>query len=123
ELRAGALVMNVASHVEKVAIWSPERTAILFEGRSLSYGELDRQAGQLAAALDRLGVRRGDRVALFLPNVPEFVVAYLSAQKLGAVVVSMSAMIKSDEAAYLLRDSGAVTLFTTEALLEQIAPL
>jgi long-chain acyl-CoA synthetase len=115
--------MNVASHVENIAILSPARTAILFEGRSLSYGELDRQARQLAAALDRVGVRPGDRVALFLPNIPEFAVAYLAAQKLGAVVVSMNAMLKADEAAYVLRDSGAIALFTTEALLEQIAPV
>jgi long-chain acyl-CoA synthetase len=114
--------MNVASHVEKAALWSPERTALLFEGRALSYGELDRQARQLAAALARGGARRGDRVALFLPNVPEFAVAYLAAQKLGAVAISLNAAVPAEEASQRLRESNAILLFTTELLLERVTP-
>ncbi len=114
--------MNVASHVEKVALWSPERPAVLFEGRTISYGDLDRDARLTAAALVRSGVQRGHRVALYLPTLPEVAVVYLAVQKLGGVALTISARQPAAAVAEQLRLSRAVALFTTGALMDQLAP-
>ena len=114
--------MNVAQHVERAAAWFPERPAILFEDRTLTYRELDAAAGRLASALRAHGVRRGDRVALYLPNIPEFAIAYVATLKAGAVAVSVNAIFKAEEVAYILDDSGAGVVFTTADLLAQLPP-
>lgn len=108
--------MNVASHLEAHAAADPERVAIRFEGRSITYGELNRDSTRLADALRAAGVGPGERVALYLPNVPEFAVVYYAAQKLGAVPVTINAMLKSEEVRYLLDDSGAAAVFTVAEL-------
>lgn len=108
--------MNLADSLRRWARDTPTQPAILFEGRVIDYAELDAQADRLAHALRAHGIQAGDRVALFLPNVPEFAVAYYAAQKLGAVTVSINAIFKSAEVEYLLADSGAVVLFTLAEL-------
>jgi long-chain acyl-CoA synthetase len=112
--------MNVAQHVERAAAWFPDHPAILFEGRAVSYRELDTRAGRLARALIAHGVQRGDRVALYLPNIPEFAVCYLGALKAGAIAVSINAIFKADEVAFIVDDAGARVLFTTGDLLDQV---
>ena len=66
--------MNVAHSIERGRRQYPERAAVLFEGATISYGELDALANRAANGLRSLGVRRGDRVAFCLPNIPEFIV-------------------------------------------------
>ncbi len=115
--------MNVAQNLERSARLFPEAVAIEFEGRSITYAQLETQVSRAAHGLDALGVAAGDRIALFLPNLPEFAVAYLAAQKVGAVAVSVNALLKTDELRYVLGDSGAGVVFTTAALLPEVAPL
>lgn len=112
--------MNVAQHVERAAAWFPDHPAILFEGHALSYRELNDQANRLAHALRAHGVERGDRVALYLPNVPAFAVCYEAALKVGAVAVSINSIFKADEVKYILDDSGARVLFTAGELLANV---
>jgi long-chain acyl-CoA synthetase len=112
--------VNIAHHVERAARKTPGRQAIVFEGREISYGALDACACALAQALKSNGVRRGDRVALYLPNIPAFILAYLAGQKAGAIVVSINSLFKSEEVKYLLTDSGAKLLFTTADLLPNV---
>lgn len=69
------------------ADWLPKRPAIFFQGRKLSYGQLNQRANQFAHTVRGLGIRPGDRVMLFLPNMPELVIAYYGALRAGAVVV------------------------------------
>jgi long-chain acyl-CoA synthetase len=109
--------------LERAARHYPDKPAILFEGRRVGYGELDRDASRTAHALAGRGVGPGDRVALFLPNIPAFAVAYLAVQKLGAIAVSASAMLTTEELAVLLEDSGAGAVFTVETLWPRLAPL
>ncbi len=108
--------MNLASSLEKHAAQSPARPAILFEGRTITYADLDASASRLAQALRAHGIAAGDRVALFLPNVPEFAVAYYAAQKLGAISVTINAIFRSAEVEYLVNDSGAKVVFTVADL-------
>ncbi|HVR30220.1 MAG TPA: AMP-binding protein, partial [Thermoanaerobaculia bacterium] len=107
--------MNVARALERSCLAAPGKEAILFEGRAMTYQELDRAASRAANVLRELGVARGDRVGLFLPNVPSFAVAYLGAQKVGAIAVSLNSMLKRDEVRFILDDSRPKVVVTTEA--------
>jgi long-chain acyl-CoA synthetase len=115
--------MNVAQNLERSARLFPDAVAIEFEGRAFTYAELEARVSRAAHGLAALGVGAGDRVALFLPNIPEFAVAYYAAQKVGAVAVSVNALLKTGELRYMLADSGAGVVFTTAALLPEVAPL
>jgi long-chain acyl-CoA synthetase len=108
--------MNLASFLEQHAAAEPQRIAVRFEGRSITYGALNLDATRLADALRSHGIAAGERVALFLPNIPEFITAYYAAQKLGAIVVTINAIFKTEEVRYLLDDSGAAAVFTTDEL-------
>jgi long-chain acyl-CoA synthetase len=99
--------MNIASQVAVRRRLDPDRIAILFEGASYSYAELDRRAAGAALELCRLGIGRGDRVALCLPNTPEFIVWYLGALRIGAIAVTINPGLTEDEARVLLADCGA----------------
>jgi long-chain acyl-CoA synthetase len=94
--------------------------ALRFEGKSFSYEQLYASALQMGLGLKQIGVQKGDRIALFLPNIPEFVVSYYAVAAIGAVAVSINVMNKKDEIHHILSDSGAVVLITTSDLLSEI---
>lgn len=81
-------------------------------GGSLSYRELDRQARRFAAALASLGVGKGSRVALNLPNCPQFMIAYYGALRLGAIVVLCNPLYTGRELTHQLDDAGAEIVLT-----------
>jgi long-chain acyl-CoA synthetase len=112
--------MNVGSALAGWARHDPDRSAILFEGRRLSYGALDDLAGRVAGALKERGVGPGDRVALHLPNIPEFVACYLGTLRAGAVAVSVNPSLTAAEVGFLLDDSEASVCFTTESGQEAV---
>ncbi len=86
-----------------------------FLGRTFRYRDMAAQAAQVAAGLQRLGVQKGDRVGLFLPNVPQYVAAYYGALIAGATVVNFSPLYTVDELAAQVEDSGTRLLFTLSA--------
>ncbi len=87
---------------------------------SITYRELDAMSNCLASSLTRLGVKRGDRVFLRLPNVPEFYIAALAVAKLGGVFIPSSTQFRASEVEYRLKDSEAVAAITTSGLVEAI---
>ncbi len=99
----------------------PEQAAIYYFDQSMSYSELDRKSTALAAALKGRGVTHGDRVALYLQNIPQFLIALYGAWKVGAIVVPCNPMFKQRELEYHLNDSGAKGLLCLESLYETIA--
>jgi long-chain acyl-CoA synthetase len=115
--------MNIAQNIERAAAHFPDQPAILFEGQRISYRELLTQVDRAARGLASLGVGPGDRVALFLPNIPAFPIAYLATVKLGAIAVSVNSMLTTGELRYVLEDAGVNALFTTEALMPAVTPL
>ena len=115
--------MNAADLLDRAARYFPALPALVFEGKSTSYAELRGMVQRVAAGLVDAGVEPGDRVALFLPNIPEFIVAYQACQWAGAVTVSANVMLTTEELRYLLEDSGAKLVFTTESLWQPLAPL
>lgn len=94
--------------------------ALLFDGLRLTYGEVIESSQRTAGVLRECGVRRGDRVALFLPNSPEFVFGYYGALSLGAIAVSIGAASSHEEAIHAVRDSEARVVLTTVALSERL---
>ena len=82
--------------LDRAAQAYPNQTAILFQGRELKYHQLKRRVDSLANAFIKLGLNKGDRVCLFLPNCPEYVLAYWAVLKTGGVVVPTS-ILRTDE--------------------------
>lgn len=99
----------------------PERTAMIFYGKEISYREFWHQAKQVAGALIKSGVGPGDRVALYLQNSPHFAIGFFGILRAGAVVVPLNPMLKGSEFMGLLKDSGARTVITTADLFPAIA--
>ena len=99
---------------------TPERPAVVFYGRTLSYRELREATDRLANALASLGVKKGERVALYLLNSPQFIIAYFAALKCGATVTPISPIYTSHEVRYQLEDSGARTIVCQDILYEKV---
>jgi long-chain acyl-CoA synthetase len=95
----------------------PERPAIVFKDTSLTYRELDGLVNAFANALRGLGIGRGDRVALFMTNRPEYVVSFFALARLGAVSSPMNPSYREREVAYQLADARAVAVVTQPELL------
>ncbi|QPQ56055.1 long-chain fatty acid--CoA ligase [Allosphingosinicella flava] len=93
----------------------PDAIAIDFLGRKYSYRETANGVDRVACGLRKLGVGKGDRVGLFLPNVPHYVAAYYGALKIGATIVNFSPLYTVDELAAQVADSGTRILFTISA--------
>ncbi len=88
----------------------PNNTATIFFDQKMTYRELDAAATQFAAALQGLGVKKGDRVMLFMPNTPQFVIAFYGILRAGAIVVPTNPQYVPREVAYQASDSGAETI-------------
>ncbi|OGO40250.1 MAG: long-chain fatty acid--CoA ligase [Chloroflexi bacterium RBG_16_56_8] len=110
--------------LEDVAAQSPNTTATIFGGvvqdalldATLTYKELNDQANQMANALAAMGVKKGDRVALYLPNCPQYVISYYAILKLGAIIAPNNPMYVPRELEFQLNDSGAETIICLSRL-------
>ncbi len=95
----------------------PDRTAIVFKDRRISFSEFDRESNRLAHALADLGLRQGERLGLFMPNCPEYELAFYAASKLGAVPSPLNPAYKEREVIYQANDAGICLLVTHESVL------
>jgi long-chain acyl-CoA synthetase len=102
--------------LEKTAEQYPERAAVACADREITYRELNADSNRFAAALTALGVRKGGRVAIFLPNIPQFLIAYFGILKAGAVLTTISPLHKEREVQHQLSDSGAETIVALDSL-------
>src|SRR5437660_7726005 len=98
----------------------PNRTALEFYGRRISYRQLNTLTDRFAQALVRLGVRKGERVALMLPNCPQAVIAYFGALKAGAWVVATNPLYVGTEVAYQVTDACAETIIALDLFYPRI---
>jgi len=117
---SGVRAMNIAHNIERGCRFFPDKIALIFEGKSFTYQEINQMANQVANSLQGLGVNRGDRIALFLPNIPAFIISYLGIQKIGAVAVSINTMLKSKEVKFILKDCAAKVAIATAELSQHI---
>jgi long-chain acyl-CoA synthetase len=111
------MTLNLADALRASAREHPDKTAVIAGNTRLTYAELDGLVRRLAAGLAGLGVRRGEHVALLLPNVPQFTVTYYAALLLGCPIVPLNVQLTKDEIAYHLADSDAVALVVWESFL------
>lgn len=110
-------MLNVAhEYIDRPAAAHPDAVAYLYEGERITYRDLRERVQRMSAALAMLGVEMEQRVAVLLPNCPEFVAAFFGAIRVGAVATPMSFAVPPNEQALLLGDSRARAIVTTEAL-------
>src|SRR5262245_13299613 len=105
---------TVAEVLQIQAAEHPDGTFLIYNDRRFTFAQVESQAAALAAALAELGIERGDRVAIDLPNWPEFVVSMFAAAKLGAVIVPLNPRFTVPELQYMLRHSEATVVISAE---------
>jgi long-chain acyl-CoA synthetase len=98
----------------------PNLDAVIFQGKRIKYGELAGWAQDLASALHQIGIKKGQRVAIMLPNCPQYIVAYYAILKLGGVVVNINPMYVERELEFQLRDAGAQAIVALRDLLPRL---
>lgn len=109
-MRRGKYDEPLGAGFERACEQYPEKTAMVYLGERFSYRRLKELIDRCAGALASRGVRSGDRVLLYIPNSPQFVISYLGLQKIGGVPVPVSPIYTPHELRYLLNDSGAETI-------------
>jgi len=115
--------VNLKAMLEDTARRYGGKTAIVSGDRRLSYAELDEASNKIANALIKIGVSKGDRVAMLLPNSPEFVVIYFGITKISAVAVLLDTKYKVGELTSLFDDSEPKVLVTESPFLEPLVPI
>lgn len=98
----------------------PKKAALIFYGRSISYWELDELTNRFAHALLQLGVKKGERVALMLPNIPQAVLGYYGVLKAGGVVVQVNPLLAEREVEQQLLDAGAETILILDRFFQKV---
>src|SRR5215467_7551041 len=107
---------NLATILTETALTTPDAPVCRFGGTTTSYCELDEQSGRLAAGLQAAGLAPGQVVAVQLPNLPQFLIAYFGALKAGLVVLPLNPLLMAPEIEYHLTDSSAALLVGFEGL-------
>ncbi|MFC0296699.1 class I adenylate-forming enzyme family protein [Geobacillus jurassicus] len=115
--------MNISELLARNARKFPDKTAIIDGETELSYAEVDRAVNRLASSLERLGIRRGDKVALYMPNTTEFVFAYFAVLRLGSVVVPINVRLTAAEVQYILGHSEAKMLIAHDLVHQALTSL
>ncbi len=111
----------LTEYLSRWAAIQPDKPAINFYGAITTFAELDRQSDAFAHLLRSLGVAKGDRVAVFMSNCPQFLVAFYGILKLGAVHVPVNPMFKAPELLYELNDTGATVIVALDQLHDTVA--
>jgi len=94
----------------------PDKPAITFKDRAITFAEFDRESNRLANGLAALGLASGDRLALYLPNCPQYELAFYAASKLGAIACPMNPSYREREITYQVNDSGSKVMVTHASL-------
>jgi len=114
---------TLLDYVSESAARDPHHPAILFKGATLTYRQIEQLSDACAAAFASLGIRRGDRIALLLPNCPQFVIAELGTWKIGAIVAPLNPLYAEAELETALRESGATAIVTLTRFYHRIKQL
>ena len=96
--------MNVSDIIKRHVTETPDKTAIIFDDRRISYSRLDGLINQTAHGLLKMGLKRGDVLSLFMPSLPELIIGYLGTVRAGVTVNVVNAMLREQEVGYILRD-------------------
>lgn len=108
---------------DQAAARAPEAACCRFFGRRFTFRQVKEASDRLAASLRAQGLQPGERVALLLPNSPQFILAYYGLLKAGAVIVPLNPLYTEKELAFHFTDSGAATVITIPLFIDKVAPL
>ncbi|GAE27815.1 long-chain-fatty-acid-CoA ligase [Halalkalibacter wakoensis JCM 9140] len=111
--------MNISNLLSRHARKYPHNIAVISMGHETTYQALDEEANRLANVLREAHITKGDKVAIYMPNVREFTALYFAIQRVGAIVVPVNAKLGTSELEYVLSHSDAKALFVHELLMEQ----
>lgn len=111
--------LNVATMLRESAVAAPDKPLCHINDLSFTYAQVDEISGRVASALLATGLQRGDKVALQLPNLPQFLFTYFGLMKAGLVMVPLNPLLKAPEVTYHLQDSEAKVLITFELFAEE----
>ncbi len=114
---------TLADIVHETAQTEPHRPALWFKGTTLNYGELDRLSDAFAAALVDMGIKKGDRVAILMPNMPQYVIAELGIWKAGGIASSINPLYTGYELEHMLNECGAETAVVLTLFYEKVKTL
>ena len=106
--------------LEEAARKYPDRACTIFKGAVISYKEINAQTDAMAAALIEMGVKKGDRVGIFMPNLPQFVIAYFGILKAGAAVVAINPTYPVDEIIMPVDDANIEIMFTLTRFYDKV---
>ncbi len=115
--------MNIANIIELQASRAADKNAVIFGEDQYSYGVMNAEANRVANALASMGVKKGDRVAIWLPNCFEFLSSFYGVLKIGAVALPMNILYKAREIEFLLSNSESKAVITQEESLETLNPI
>lgn len=110
----------LSEYVRDWATMTPEKVALSFYGKDITYKELDEMIDRFAWGLVDLGIKNGDRVALYMENCPQFVISYFGIHRAGGVVVPLNPMFKHAELEYEINDAQAETLISLDYLFPEV---
>lgn len=114
--------ITIAESLERTAKKYPTRTGVVWKGEKISYAALWERVRSVAQGLLDLGVRPGERVAILLPNCPEYIYSYYAINWIGGVVVPVNNFLTGSELSYILSDCQVHTLITTSSSARSVLP-
>ena len=115
--------LNLAEILNNTVASNPNKIAVYFNEKKITYRNLSFASDRFAQGLKNLGIRKGSRVAIFLSNSPEFIIAYFGIIKAGLSVVPINNMFKEEETRYLCDDACVVTVVTSLSYIDIIRPI
>jgi len=115
--------MNIAKNLEQSAFYFPDRPVLGEDLSETSYAQLNDQANRVATALIQMGIKPGDHIGLCAPNSGDWIAFYFGVLKSGAVAVTLSSLVKSNELSLLINHSKPKIIFTSDEKLDELAEL
>lgn len=112
---------TVQNYLKQTAEKFPDKVAIHFMGKEFTYKQVFRYAKKMAAYLQSLGIEKGDRVAIMLPNTPQSVISYYAILMAGGIVVQTNPLYMERELEYQMKDSGAKAIITLDILFPRVS--
>lgn len=117
--------MNISDIIKRHVQDTPDKTAIIFGKRQITYAQLNALINRTADGLLKTGLQRGDVVSLFLPSLPELIISYLGTARAGITVNVVNAMLREQEVVYILKDCESRAVIVDEArlpIIEAVKP-
>ncbi|TET87096.1 MAG: long-chain-fatty-acid--CoA ligase [Dehalococcoidia bacterium] len=112
--------MNTLDFLSIANAICPDRDCVVFEGKRCTFGQVNERSNRLANSLAKLGIKKGDMVAILQVNCTQFLETYYAVAKLGAILVPLNFRAKEDELTYMLNNSGAVAIFVGDRYVNMV---